>query len=60
MSNIAKTANGVSMQHSYNSDLSTDITASYLWSSDLTNWYQSGEAAGGTTVSIAAENDGCH
>ena len=58
MSNIAKTANGVSMQHSYNSDLSTDITASYLWSSDLTNWYQSGEAAGGTTVSIAAENDG--
>ena len=56
MSNISRTANGLSMQHSKNSDLSTDITANYQWSSDLITWNDSGVAADGTTVTISTED----
>lgn len=58
MSNIAKTANGLSMQHSKNADLSSDITASYQWSTDLSTWNNSGATVDGTTVSIATEDSG--
>jgi hypothetical protein len=57
MSSIAKTSNGVSMQHSKNSDLSDDVSASYLWSKDLTTWSNSGDTVDGTTVTIAAEDN---
>ena len=58
MSNIAKTSNGLSMQHSKNADLSSDITASYQWSTDLSTWNDSGATVDGTTVSIATEDSG--
>lgn len=56
MSNIAKTSNGISMSHSTNSDLASDITASYQWSSDLTTWNASGDTVNGTTVTITTDN----
>ena len=56
MSNIVKTSNGISMQHSHNSDLSTDISASYEWSTDLSTWNASGATVDGTTVTIATED----
>ena len=56
MSNIAKTTNGISMSHSTNSDLASDITASYQWSSDLTTWNASGDTVNGTTVTITTDD----
>ena len=56
MSNITKTSNGISMQHSHNSDLSTDISASYEWSTDLSTWNASGATVDGTTVTITTED----
>ena len=56
MSNIAKTGNGISMQHSRNSDLASDITASYHWSTDLSTWNTSGETINGTTVTITTDD----
>ena len=50
MSNIVKTSNGISMQHSHNSDVSTDVSASYQWSTDLSTWNASGATVEGTTV----------
>ena len=59
MSNIAKTSDGLSMQHSKNADLSSDITASYQWSTDLSTWNDSGATVDGTTVTIAtADSEG--
>ena len=56
MSNITKLSDGLSMQHSHNSDLSTDITASYEWSTDLSTWNASGATVDGTTVTISTED----
>ncbi|MDA0848535.1 MAG: hypothetical protein O2827_02110 [Verrucomicrobia bacterium] len=56
MSNIAKTTNGISMSHSRNSDLASDITASYQWSTDLSTWSASGETVNGTTVTITTDD----
>jgi hypothetical protein len=56
MSNIAKTSNGISLSHSRNSDLASDITASYQWSTDLSTWSASGETVNGTTVTITTDD----
>ena len=58
MSNITKTSNGLSMQHSTNSDVSSDISAAYEWSTDLSTWNASGTTVDGTTVTIASEDSG--
>ena len=59
MSNISKISNGVSMQHSKNADVSTDVSASYEWSTDLSSWNASGASADGTTVTIdTVDSDG--
>ena len=57
MSAIAKIANGLSMQHSRNSAVYDDVTASYEWSSDLSTWNASGATVGGSTVTITAQDD---
>ena len=44
----------LSFQHPQNATPASDIAASYLWSSDLVNWYASGETNGGTTVTFTA------
>ena len=56
MTSISKISNGLSMQHSTNSNPSSDISASYEWSTDLSTWNASGSTVDGTTVSIAAED----
>ena len=56
ISNTSKIANGFSMQHPKNANLTSDITASYQWSTDLSTWNDSGATVGGTTVSIATED----
>lgn len=57
MSNIAKTTDGLSMQHSKNSAVSNDVTANYEWSTDLSTWNASGATVGGSTVSITAADN---
>ena len=57
MSAIAKIANGLSMQHSRNSAVYDDVTASYEWSSDLSTWNASGATVGGSTVTIIAQDN---
>ena len=56
MSNIAKTSTGVSMQHATNSDVASDVSASYEWSTDLSSWNASGTTVDGTTVTISTED----
>ena len=58
MTNITKVANGISMTHAANANVSSDISASYQWSSDLVNWNDNGATEDGTTVSIASETSG--
>lgn len=43
--------------HSANASPSDDLTASYQWSTDLTNFYTDGQSDGSTTVSFSAVTD---
>ena len=56
ISNVTKTSSGVSMQHTTNSNVADDVTASYLWSTDLSTWNASGESVNGTTVTIDSQD----
>ena len=44
------------MQHTTNSNVADDVTASYLWSTDLSTWNASGESVNGTTVTIDSQD----
>ena len=57
MSNIAYSTGSLSMQHSKSSNVSSDVTASYLWSTDLNTWIESGATYNGTSVTITAQDD---
>ena len=57
MSNIDYSTDSLSMQHSKSSNISTDISASYLWSLDLSTWNDNGTTVNGTTVTIDAQDD---
>ena len=46
------------MQHSHNSNLADDVSATYEWSTDLSSWNASGASADGTTVTITTDNSG--
>ena len=46
------------MQHSHNSEVSTDISAAYEWSTDLATWNASGDTVNGTTVTVTTDNSG--
>ncbi|RYD19864.1 MAG: hypothetical protein EOP88_17350 [Verrucomicrobiaceae bacterium] len=54
---VAKSGSTVTFQHPRNATPASDVTASYLWSTDLATFHASGAAAGGTTVTIAAQPD---
>ena len=57
MSNIAYSTGNLSMQHSKNSNVSSDVSADYLWSTDLSTWNDSGATVNGTTVTITPQDD---
>ena len=57
MSNIAYSTGTLNMQHTKNSDVASDVSAEYLWSTDLSTWNDSGASVGGTTVVIATQDD---
>ncbi len=54
---IAKSGASVTFRHPRNAAPVSDITATYLWSTDLVTYHASGATAGGTTVTIAAQPD---
>ena len=43
---------GFQLQHPQNAASASDVTGSYQWSSDLADWYFSGDSVGDTTVTI--------
>jgi hypothetical protein len=45
------------MQHAKNSDIASDVTADYVWSTDLSTWNDSGATVNGTTVTITPVDD---
>ena len=51
------TTNSVSMQHPKNSDVSSDVEATYYWSTDLTTWIESGSEFLGNQVDITVVDD---
>lgn len=57
MSNVAFSSNSLSMQHAKNSDIASDVTADYVWSTDLSTWNDSGATVNGTTVTITPVDD---
>ena len=58
ITNLIKTENSISMQHTKDSSILDDLTVSYEWSSDMINWNDSGESdSNGTAITInAADN----
>jgi hypothetical protein len=54
ISEVARTGNSVILQHPQGPALASDLTAVWRWSTDLVNWHDNGETAGGTTVSFAS------
>ncbi len=54
---IAKSGNTFTFQHPADPSPPEDVTAAYLWSTDLVTWHPSGATVGGTTVVFAASPD---
>jgi len=53
LTGIASTAGSISFQHLLNPDLASDVSYTYEWSTDLTEWNAGGQAnTGGVTVDI--------
>ncbi|MEO5915322.1 MAG: immunoglobulin domain-containing protein [Luteolibacter sp.] len=50
---IARSGNTVTFQHPANATPASDVTAAYVWSTDLATFNAGGASAGGTTVSFA-------
>ena len=57
LSNIAYSSNELSFEHSKNSNIASDVQATYLWSTDLNLWLEDGATYGGTTVDIVVVDD---
>jgi len=51
---VARSGSNVTFQHPKNSAPASDVSAAYRWSTDLTNWHDSGVASGGITVTFTA------
>jgi hypothetical protein len=55
LTEVASTANSVTFKHTLNPTVASDVTYSYRWSTDLTEWKADGETnTGGTTATIVA------
>ena len=55
LTNISATATGFTFRHPLNNTATPDVTGVYQWSSDLANWFPSGQANGqGVTATLAA------
>jgi hypothetical protein len=55
LTELSSTANSVTFKHTLNSTVASDVTYSYRWSTDLTEWKADGETnTGGTTATIVA------
>ncbi|MEO5714224.1 MAG: immunoglobulin domain-containing protein [Luteolibacter sp.] len=50
---VARSGSTVTFQHPANATPATDVTAAYVWSTDLGTFNAGGASAGGTTVSFA-------
>ncbi len=51
---VAKSGSSVTFQHPQNATPASDVSASYVWSTDLVTFNADGASAGGVTVSFAA------
>ncbi|MES2924299.1 MAG: immunoglobulin domain-containing protein [Verrucomicrobiota bacterium] len=51
---VAGSGNTVTFQHSQNASPASDVSAAYVWSTDLATFHANGESSGGATVSFAA------
>jgi autotransporter-associated beta strand protein len=50
---VARSGNIVTFQHPENASPGADVTAAYLWSTDLVNFHANGATAGGIAVNFA-------
>lgn len=57
ISQVSLTGGALTFRHPQNATPASDITPSYLWSTDLANWHASGEADGGSTVTFTASTN---
>jgi hypothetical protein len=57
ISQVSLTGGALTFRHPQNATPASDITASYLWSTDLANWHASGAANGGTTVTFTTSSN---
>ena len=52
VSRVSLSGSTLSFQHPQNATPASNIAASYLWSTDLVSWQESGATSGGTTVTF--------
>lgn len=55
---VAKTGSTVTFQHPANATPASDVSAAYVWSTDLATFNADGASAGGTTVSFGTSTTG--
>ena len=51
---VSATPGAIILRHSKSNTPASDLTASYEWSANLSQWNASGSTSGGTTVQFAA------
>lgn len=54
---VAKSGSTVTFQHPQNATPPSDVSAAYVWSTDLATLFGDGASSGGTTVSFSASPD---
>jgi len=54
LTNVSTSSGNLIFRHTRNATPASDLTASYEWSTDLTNWRASSASAGGITVTFGA------
>jgi hypothetical protein len=54
---VAKSGNTVTFQHSQSATPASDVSASYVWSTDLVTFHPDGASAGGVTVGFDTSTD---
>jgi hypothetical protein len=54
LTQVARSGNTLTFQHSHNSTPPADVTASYRWSTDLQAWHESGATVDGTTATFTS------
>ena len=54
---VARSGNTVTFQHPQNANPTVDVTADYVWTTDLMNFHANGASANGITVSFANSPD---